>query len=210
MALSGVGSVQGEICARPATDVATLALFRVRVDAVWRWSTWWRGNCCMPPWWAAPTPCRREDRSRLAGPRPAAVPPSCSLGTCRSSAGRPDLPPRRIPRELDLTRRTKTGKVLVYPVLGRWSPCHLAGKHPNRGSAPFDAAPKSFYTGQSVERGLLTDRKRFLFSFDNEYTRRVKAGRRTNPGRENQRRAFTPAVILFIALPEAQDNIDPG
>jgi hypothetical protein len=25
-----------------------------------------------------------------------------------------------------------------------------------------------------------------------------------------QRLAFTPAVILFIALPEAKDNIDPG
>ena len=25
-----------------------------------------------------------------------------------------------------------------------------------------------------------------------------------------QRRAFTPALILFIALPEAKDNIDPG
>jgi len=50
----------------------------------------------------------------------------------------------------------------------------------------------------------------FPFSFDNEYTRRVKAGRRSNPGRENQRRAFTPAVILFIAPPEEKDNIDPG
>ncbi len=38
----------------------------------------------------------------------------------------------------------------------------------------------------------------------------MKAGRRSNPGRENQRRAFTPAVILFIALPEAKNNIDPG
>ena len=28
--------------------------------------------------------------------------------------------------------------------------------------------------------------------------------------RERSRRAFTPAVILFIALPEAKDNIDPG
>jgi len=26
----------------------------------------------------------------------------------------------------------------------------------------------------------------------------------------SQRRAFTPAVILFIALPEAKENIDPG
>jgi len=25
-----------------------------------------------------------------------------------------------------------------------------------------------------------------------------------------QRRAFTPAVILFIALPEEKDNIEPG
>jgi hypothetical protein len=25
-----------------------------------------------------------------------------------------------------------------------------------------------------------------------------------------QRRAFTPAVILFIALAETKDNIDPG
>jgi len=49
-----------------------------------------------------------------------------------------------------------------------------------------------------------------LFSFETVFTRRVKAGRRSNPGRENQRRAFTPAVILFIALPEAKDNTDPG
>jgi hypothetical protein len=45
---------------------------------------------------------------------------------------------------------------------------------------------------------------------DNEYTRRVKVGHRSNPGRENQRQAFTPAVILFIALPEAKDNSEPG
>jgi hypothetical protein len=49
-----------------------------------------------------------------------------------------------------------------------------------------------------------------MISFDHDFTRRVKAGRRSNPGRENQRRALTPAVILFIALPEAKDNIDPG
>src|ERR1017187_6944155 len=30
------------------------------------------------------------------------------------------------------------------------------------------------------------------------------------PGRDGQRRAFTPAVILFIALPEAEDKADPG
>ncbi|MGA2741746.1 MAG: hypothetical protein ABSG65_30450 [Bryobacteraceae bacterium] len=50
----------------------------------------------------------------------------------------------------------------------------------------------------------------FFFSFDNECTRRVKAGRRSNLGRDNQLRAFTPAVILFIALPETENKIDPG
>ena len=38
----------------------------------------------------------------------------------------------------------------------------------------------------------------------------MKAGRRTNPGRENQRQAFTPAVILFISLPPADDKAVPG
>ena len=36
----------------------------------------------------------------------------------------------------------------------------------------------------------------------------MKAGRRTYPGRENQRQAFTPAVILFISLPLSDDK--PG
>jgi hypothetical protein len=39
----------------------------------------------------------------------------------------------------------------------------------------------------------------------------VKAGQQIDTLAGNgQRRAFTPAVIIFIALPEAKDNIDPG
>jgi hypothetical protein len=39
----------------------------------------------------------------------------------------------------------------------------------------------------------------------------VKAGQQIETFAGNgQRRAFTPAVILFLALPEANDNIDPG
>jgi hypothetical protein len=39
----------------------------------------------------------------------------------------------------------------------------------------------------------------------------VKARQQIDALPENgQRRAFTPAVIIFIALPEAKDNIDPG
>jgi hypothetical protein len=39
----------------------------------------------------------------------------------------------------------------------------------------------------------------------------VKARQQIGTFAENgQRWAFTPAVILFIALAEAKDNIDPG
>jgi hypothetical protein len=39
----------------------------------------------------------------------------------------------------------------------------------------------------------------------------VKPGQRIENLAENGHgRAFTPAVILFIALPEAKDNIEPG
>jgi len=33
---------------------------------------------------------------------------------------------------------------------------------------------------------------------------------RSKLGSDGQRQAFTPAVILFIALPEAENKIDPG
>ena len=49
-----------------------------------------------------------------------------------------------------------------------------------------------------------------LFSFDIEYTRRVKVSHRTNPGRRTQWQAFTPAMILFIACPPADDKTVPG
>jgi hypothetical protein len=50
-----------------------------------------------------------------------------------------------------------------------------------------------------------------LFSFETDFTGRVKARPADRNFAENgQRRAFTPAVILFIALPEEKDNVDPG
>jgi len=38
----------------------------------------------------------------------------------------------------------------------------------------------------------------------------VKAVLRSELGSDGQWAAFTPAVILFIALPEADDKTDPG
>src|SRR6476469_6989863 len=50
-----------------------------------------------------------------------------------------------------------------------------------------------------------------LFSFEADLVGRVKARPADrNFRRARSRRAFTPDVILFIALPEAKDNIDPG
>ena len=58
-----------------------------------------------------------------------------------------------------------------------------------------------------TESGILVS-----FETDLNYScRRVKARQQigTMAG-DGKRRAFTPAVILFIALPETKDNIEPG
>jgi hypothetical protein len=50
-----------------------------------------------------------------------------------------------------------------------------------------------------------------LFSFELTFAGRVKARPADrNLAGDGQRRAFTPAVILFIALPDTKDNIEPG
>jgi hypothetical protein len=49
-----------------------------------------------------------------------------------------------------------------------------------------------------------------LFSFETDFTGRVKAGPQIETWQGRSAAAFTPAVILFIALPEAEDNIEPG
>jgi hypothetical protein len=49
-----------------------------------------------------------------------------------------------------------------------------------------------------------------LFSFETDFTGGVKAGPQIEIWQGRSAAAFTPAVIIFIALPEAKDNIDPG
>jgi hypothetical protein len=50
-----------------------------------------------------------------------------------------------------------------------------------------------------------------LFSFETDLAGRGRPGQQIENLAENgHRRAFTPAVILFIALPEAKDNVEPG
>jgi len=49
-----------------------------------------------------------------------------------------------------------------------------------------------------------------LFSFEIDFTGRVKASPQIETWQRRSAAAFTPAVILFIALPETKDNIDPG
>ena len=49
-----------------------------------------------------------------------------------------------------------------------------------------------------------------LFSFETDFTGRVKANPQIETWQRRSAAAFTPAVILFIALPEAEDKFDPG
>jgi hypothetical protein len=70
-----------------------------------------------------------------------------------------------------------------------------------------------FNTGQSEKRVVSHQRfeRRILFSFGMENERRVKA---STPARFLARsaggKAFTPTVILFIALPASENKSDPG
>jgi hypothetical protein len=67
-------------------------------------------------------------------------------------------------------------------------------------------------TGQCGEEGSASrSEKQYYFFVRNRFAGRVKARPADRTlARDVQRRAFTPAVILFIALLEANDNIDPG
>jgi hypothetical protein len=49
-----------------------------------------------------------------------------------------------------------------------------------------------------------------LFSFDIERNRKVKVRSLDEAGIQTQRRAFAPAMILFIALPSSEEKTDPG
>ena len=88
--------------------------------------------------------------------------------------------------------------------LGEWSPSVLLGC--------YSREVKSLYTGQSV--GTATANLQIAVFF---FRSKLILPEGEGPASQietwqgdGQRRAFTPAVILFIALPEAKDNIDPG
>jgi hypothetical protein len=49
-----------------------------------------------------------------------------------------------------------------------------------------------------------------LLSFETDFTGRVKAGPQIETWQGRSAAAFTPAVILFIALPEGEGNTEPG
>jgi hypothetical protein len=49
-----------------------------------------------------------------------------------------------------------------------------------------------------------------LFSFETDFTRRVKAASQIETWQRRSAAALTPAVILFIAPPEAEYKAEPG
>jgi hypothetical protein len=69
------------------------------------------------------------------------------------------------------------------------------------------------YTGQScsLRKGSCAGRQKAVFFFRSTLT--YQEGEGQPPDRTRQdglRRAFTPAVVLFIALPETENKTDPG
>ena len=64
--------------------------------------------------------------------------------------------------------------------------------------------------GFDEEYARLVEKQDILFSFETDFTGRVKAGPQIETWQGRSVAAFTPAVILFIALPEAEDKTAPG
>jgi hypothetical protein len=56
----------------------------------------------------------------------------------------------------------------------------------------------------------VSDKSSILFSFETDFTGRVKASPQIETWQRRSAAALTPAVILFIALPEAEYKADPG
>src|SRR5712691_12674047 len=78
-----------------------------------------------------------------------------------------------------------------------------SGSGPSRG--PSDEQLKN-----RLERGSIISRTNRVTRSTLNANRRVKAGTPDQTWQRGQRQAFTPAVILFIALPPAEDKADPG
>jgi hypothetical protein len=49
-----------------------------------------------------------------------------------------------------------------------------------------------------------------ILSFETDFTGRVKAGPQIETWQERSAAVFTPAVILFTTLPEAEGSTEPG
>jgi len=77
-----------------------------------------------------------------------------------------------------------------------------------------DLSPSSAKKPANVlSDGLATSKGKAVFFFRSKLTLSEGEGpaSRSKPWQgDGHRRAFTPALILFISLPEGKDNIDPG
>jgi len=90
----------------------------------------------------------------------------------------------------------------------------LSGRAPRliRGS-PTAPARRRLYVANVLNDGLAvrSGKQYSFFRLNADFAGRVKARPADrNLAGDGQRRAFTPAVILFIALPNAEDKADPG
>jgi len=71
----------------------------------------------------------------------------------------------------------------------------------------------TYYTGQSCRLGIgsYAGGRKGVFFFRSTLTYKEGDGQpRDSTWQDGLRSAFTPAVVLFIALPETEDKTDPG
>ena len=68
----------------------------------------------------------------------------------------------------------------------------------------------AFVSGDPLQELAASNGTQYSFLVRDDFTGRVKAGPQIETWQRRSAAAFTPAVILFIALPEAKDNVEPG
>ena len=89
-----------------------------------------------------------------------------------------------------------------------WERKFLGSLRPGLANLPSNAKKPANVLGEGSRQKRESS---ILFSFGIDFTGRVKAGQQIETlAGDGHRRAFTPAVILFIALPEEKDNSEPG
>ena len=140
------------------------------------------------------------DLEKLVEPTTRGHPETCLRWTCKSV--------RKLAEELN-----RLGHQVSYPVVAELLHELDYSLQANRKTKEGDSHPdRDAHNNRPIMRkaGASVSECSILFSFETDFTGRVKAGPRIETWQRRSAAAFTPAVILVISLPESKDNSEPG